>query len=410
MFAAFCALLTAMAVTDTRQHIFDSGFRSLQVRVNGRQISFPIINLNTSDRVEIVFDEIAYDHRYLRYELVHCNSRWQPEGLADSEFLEGFNQGDVTDYDFSRSTLVHYVNYRIVLPNDQMQFKVSGNYLVRVYPEDDPDVTLLQARFSVSENIMGIEGGVTSRTDIDTNGRHQQLEFAVDTRENRVDNIFEDLDIVVTRNAEPESEVALSHPLRVQGGKAVYEHLRPLIFKGGNEYRRFEAITTRFPGIGIAALEYHDPMYHYILNVDEPRASRRYQYDSTQHGRFFIREYDSADGDTEADYVVGHFTLRMPRLRNGEVYVDGYFTRDSDQTPMVYNDAEGAYEKSFMLKQGAYNYRYVIKSADSQQADSSPIEGDFHETSNEYLVKVYHRPRGSRYDRLVTATSLYSLP
>ena len=62
-----------------------------------------------------------------------------------------------------------------------------------------------------------------------------------------------------------------------------------------------------------------------------------------------------------------------------------------------------------LLKQGAYNYQYVVVT-DGGKADVGRLEGNFHETSNEYLVKVYHRPRGTRYDRLVGAAVIMSTP
>ena len=405
-------IVRAATLMDTSHGIVDRNFKSLQLRVNGNQLSVPVITPGNGDRLEIVFDELSDDRRYMRYELIHCDARWQPEGLIDSEIIDGFNVGEVEDYEFSRSTLMHYVNYRITLPNDQMRIIASGNYVLRVYPEDDPDTTILRARFSVSENTMGLSGGVTTRTDVDTNSRHQQVELTVDTRGNNVENKYDDLIVSVVQNGVPDSEVIVSHPLRVQGDKAIFEHNRHLIFPAGNEWRRFEIVSTRYPGRGVESIDYHDPLYHFTLTPDEPRAADRYRYDETQHGRFYIREYDSADSDTEADYAVVHMSLKMPRLNNAELYVDGDLTghRTDPSSHMIYNSATGAYELSLPLKQGAYNYRYVAVPSSGGIASPSRIEGDFHETSNEYLVKVYHRPRGTRYDRLVAAGTIMSTP
>lgn len=412
--AAFLAAVfsAAGAEADTGQRIFDPNFRSLQVRVNGDQLAAPVIAIDSGDRIEIVFDEIADDRTYMRWELIHCNSRWEPDGLVDSEFLDGFNIGDVDDYEFSRATLVHYVNYRITIPDERVRITASGNYVVRVYLEDDPDHTVLQARFCVTENRVGVSGGVTSRTDVETNGTRQQVEFTVDTREAPVEDIFNDLTVVVSRNGDPAGDVIVTHPLRVQGTKAVYEHLRQLIFEGGNEFRRFETVTTRYPGIGIAEIGYHDPLYHFSLMPDQPRSSSRYVYDSTQHGRFFIREAESANGDTGADYVAVHFTLEMSRLKDADVYVDGDLTghRRDETTRMTYNPEAGAYELTLMLKQGAYNYQYVTVPFGSDVASPAAIEGNFHETVNEYLIKVYHRPRGARYEHLLGAATIVSAP
>jgi hypothetical protein len=75
---------------------------------------------------------------------------------------------------------------------------------------------------------------------------------------------------------------------------------------------------------------------------------------------------------------------------------------------MVYNRATGLYERSMLLKQGAYNYQYLAVLAGTKRGFTAQVEGDFYETVNEYLIKVYNRPVGSRYDRLIGATLIYS--
>ena len=148
-------------------------------------------------------------------------------------------------------------------------------------------------------------------------------------------------------------------------------------------------------------MRYFDPYYHALLRPDTPRAGGGYLYDETQKGRFFIRTDESDEADTEADYFVVHFTLATGALLDGEVYLDGEFThgRRDESTRLTYNPATRSYEKSLLLKQGAYNYRYLLQRP-GRAADAAPIEGNFYETRNEYQIRIYHRPQGARYDRL----------
>ena len=84
-------LLPAMAVAeDTRTQIFDPSFKTLKVQVEGDFFSPPVIMLGTDRRITISFDEMGDDRSYLRYTLTHCDERWQPSGLLDSEMLDGF--------------------------------------------------------------------------------------------------------------------------------------------------------------------------------------------------------------------------------------------------------------------------------------------------------------------------------
>ena len=68
---------------------------------------------------------------------------------------------------------------------------------------------------------------------------------------------------------------------------------------------------------------------------------------------------------------------------------------------MKYNPETHAYECARLLKQGAYNYQYLYVAPGSTVGSTAQAEGNFYETENEYLILVYHRPFGERYDRLI---------
>lgn len=395
---------------DTMNGIFDSRFKTLQVKVEGDDYAPPVITLDTDDRVIISFDELTEEHSYLRYSLVHCNAMWQPSGLVDMEYVDGFNLGYVEEYEYSQLTTTHYVHYSIALPNDEVRFTISGNYLLRVFPENNPDETLLQARFMVSEAKVRVGASVTSRTDVDYNRAHQQLSLEVDASKLNVQDMYNDFRIVVSQNSRIDNEVVIDKPLRVSLNKAYYEHLSPLVFKAGNEYRRMETVSVTYPGMHVAEIGYSEPYYHQILETDGLRSTGQYLYDQTQFGRFTVREYNSSQSDIEADYVLTHFTLELPEQYNYGIFLDGDFThrRFDPESRMVFNRATGMYEKTLLLKQGAYNYQYLAVPVGTMVGTTAPIEGDFYETVNEYLIKVYYHRPGERYDRLVGVAMIFS--
>lgn len=144
-----------MAQVDTMQGTLNERVRTLQVYPERDSSGPPVIALGTADRIVISFDVLAEQRDYLRYELVHCNANWQPSRTVDSEFLDGFNQGDITNHEFSQLTTTHYVNYRLTIPNAEVAPLLSGNYLLKIYPEDDPDDVWAQCRFMVSEESAG---------------------------------------------------------------------------------------------------------------------------------------------------------------------------------------------------------------------------------------------------------------
>lgn len=411
---------------NTSTGIFDSRFRTITVEVEGNRLAPPVIGMNSDDRLKIGFDCLAEEREYLRYSIYHCDADWRISDLVDSEVFDGFNLGDVDTYAFSRATTTHYVHYSITLPNKDFQFRLSGNYLLRVFPEDDPDSTLLQVRFMVSEGAVGVRGEATSRTDVDYNGSHQQLELEVDLRSCYVRDVFNDLKVVVTQNGRVDNVAVVTHPSRVSGSKLVYEHIPQLIFPAGNEYRRMETVTMQYPGMGVESIDFHYPYYHHFLNTATPRYSQLYRYDQTQHGRFFVREYNSADSDVEADYSVVHFVLDMLPLPDSDVYLDGDFVnrRFDESTRMHYDPEAGVYHRELLLKQGAYNFQYLalpknavaeskrsraaFNNGVAQSASTAEVEGDFYQTVNEYGVAVYYRTPGERYDRLLGYTVIFS--
>lgn len=403
---ALCAVTAVGAATDTSERIFDRRFRTLKVETADNFMAPPVIRMGTDDRITIKFDEIGEDNSYLEYRLIHCNADWQPSRLIESEYVSGFNSQRIEDFAFSSSTFVHYVNYLITLPNDDMRILHSGNYLLQVYDPDDPETTLLQARFSVSEGSAFTSGGVTSRTDMGHNTRWQQLDLMVDCEGVGAVNPYQDITVEVSQNMRPGTRRTLRSPLRVDGSRAIYEHLPDLVFPASNEYRRFESVSNNFPGMHVDSLRYMGSNYHVWLKPDFERASAEYSFDRTQHGRFKVHEYNATDPDIGADYITVHFLLDSPEFPDAEVYVDGEFAHGhyDASNRMTYDRGLGAYTAAIPLKQGAYNYQYVLRRrGDSAPPSPAPIEGDKYETENEYDVMIWYRPPGARADRLVSS-------
>lgn len=387
---------------DTEQQIFKPKIQTLSVSNPDNFMASPVIRMNSNDRLNINFDIIGDRHEDLKFRLIHCNADWQPSRLMESEYLGGFNDVLIEDFAYSTNTYIHYINYNISLPDPSIPILASGNYLLQVYPEDDPDDIYLQARFSVSEERTVVRGNYTTRTDKGTNSEYQQLFLAANTGSLGNINPYQDLLVTVVQNNNPFSIKSLSHPLRVEGDRAIFEHDPNLIFEAGNEFRRFETVRTDYPGMHVDSVKFLNGMWQAWLQPDFSRNHKEYSFDSTQHGRFKIDEYNSTEPDLSADYVMVHFTLDPGEHQNGKIYLDGEFTNHSfsDQYLMKYDWNDGLYHCQIPLKQGSYNYQYVVL-PDNGSSSSANIEGNKYETNNEYQVSLFFRPPGARADRLV---------
>ena len=411
-----CCLMTVAAVAqskvDTRIHIFDNNVHSLKVCLASNMYVPPVLMMNSDDRLLVNFDYLDYDVHYLRYSVTHCNADWQPSQLVESEYVSGFNYADIDDYAPSEATYVHYYNYQFTLPNSDMEFLVSGNYLLSVYEQDNPSKILFQTRFSVCEGKVSVFPQVTSRTDIEYNNRFQQVSFDIRYKPNQIKDPYSEFTCIVSQNSRDDNAVVVNRPTMVGVDHVTYEHNRDLIFAAGNEFRRFETVNAHNINMGVQSIRYYEPMYHAVLMVDEPRNELQYLYDKTQYGRFTIRNAEAfGENALQADYMITHFSLNtLGKLNGGNVWLSGEFLEGypASQAMMNYDASSGCYTADLLLKQGAYNYMYLWVPDGTTVGQTSLIEGDHYETVNEYLVKVYDRPTGERYDRFVGYGVAYS--
>lgn len=389
--------------------VYAAAFRTLKVSKEGDFMASPAVRLGSDERIIVNFDEWADDYRDLQCRLVHCGPDWQPSRLLESEFADGFNIADVEDWAFSTNTFVHYVNYNITLPDENIQPLTSGNYMLEIFDRSEPDEILCTARFAVTEQSVDISGSVSPRTDRGHNSEWQQLELIVTPRDVKIDNPYSDLTVIVAQNSDPSTRRVVNTPSRVEGSRIVYDHIPELIFLAGNEFRRFESIRTNYTDMNVDSVRWQGANYHVWLMPDRERNFHQYSYDQTQHGRFLVREYNATDSDLAADYVTVHFTLDVPEVIDADVYVEGEFTgwRLDESTRLHYDHETGAYRLELPMKQGSYNYRYTaVPRHGSRQPDSSLIEGNKYETRNEYQVEVWYKTPTSRASRLLGTATL----
>ena len=398
------SLLCCVSATTAQRHeILDRQLHTLQVVVNDDPLQPPIMNLGGGNHLEIGFDEFSHEyHRYI-YKVEHCNADWSPSTeIFESDYMNGFNGEPIEDYEKIFNTTVLYTHYSLRIPNENISLKLSGNYKLTVYnDEGDEPVPVLTACFSLVEPGVGIGATVSTNTDIDFNKSHQQVDFSVNYGLVKVIDPHRELKTVVMQNRRWDNCVVNPKPNIQAANKIEFTHNRQLIFPAGNEYHKFEILDVHVPTLNVDRMEWFDPYYHATLYPNQ--TARNYLYDEDQNGAFIILNSDDEDVATTCDYVFTHFTLKSPQLPGGEVYLNGEWTynRFIPEYRMTYNRETQAYEATALLKQGYYNYNYLFVPDGDTQGNSGRTDGNFYETENEYIILVYHRPNGGRYDILV---------
>lgn len=393
-----------------RTQAFDDGIRSVQLRVNDDWRNPPVIRMNKDDVLSIDFDILTGELPMLYYTIDHCDANWQKSSLSSVEFMKGFNRIDIEDYATSYNTLVEYVHYSIKLPDERFQPLVSGNYVVSVFDYDQQDKPLLTACFSVTEDLLRVDGSVSGITMKDYKKANQQLKIRLFPDNLAVRNPQSELKLIVQQNSRSDNEQIITNPLYMGSNEIVYENNAKLIFPGGNQFRRFEMTTHKYSGMGIESVSYHEPYYNVELQADQVRAGKSYRYDQDQYGKYIVRALDVSDSAIEADYFLTHFFLNMDDpLINGKIYLFGELSDFliDDRFAMSYDATLRGYTHSHLLKEGHYNFIYLYVPNGAQQGQTGLVEGNFYETRNEYLIKVYYRSVGDRYDRLVATHMLY---
>lgn len=403
----FLPLIAAIGPLNAQETYFtnvsDKQIKTLQVRVDGEELSTPLVRLDGEERIEINFGATGQESGRYAYRLIHCDADWKRSALTPIEYMDGFQGGVVEDFANSMGTTTQYTNYRLFFPNEEARPKVSGNYALQVYDEDDPERVAFTACFAVYEPMVSVAATVSGNTDIDTNRSHQQVSFAINHKNFPITYPQTDLRIWVYQNNRRDNAVTGLRPMSILENQIAYTNNRALIFPAGNEYRRVEFLSNKYNGMRVEAVSFHNPYYHVELMTDRRRDRLPFQYDQDQNGRFLVRCSNCADPDTEADYYIAHFTLDEEWIPGGQVYLSGdlYNNVLDEKSRMGYNPETGRYEKSVLLKQGSYNYQYLFVPDGEPAGRTAPIEGDFFQTENEYGIYVYFRPMGARYDRLI---------
>ncbi len=399
VYAAF--LLLPLGVSAQFMRTFSTSIRSMQMVLNDDWREPPVMRLGSDDVLLFSFDEMSHNyHRYL-YKIIHCRADWEPTELFDIDYLDGFNEMPIEEWEKSVNTSMLYTNYTFTLPNDDVSLKLSGNYIVEIIDDEEDGETVAEFRFSVVEQCVALSASATGNTDVDMNRSHQQLSFTVHYPKYNIANPANEIIPVIYQNRRADNAVTNIKPTYITGDKLQYEHNKRLIFDGGNEYRRFELTDPRVPGMGVEKVSYFDPLYHADLYLDTPTAVHSNNRD--ENGHFFINTLEGFGTTIEADYIFVHFTLDAPYRSGGSYYLLGDFcyNRFDESNKLEYDYRDNLYKVTKMLKLGLYNYNYVWLPDGARKADASPVAGNFFDTENEYLILIYHREFGSRYDKLI---------
>ena len=396
----FCFLLTGISQAQIEQEILPPNYiKSIVFQGNSNISGNPVIQLGESLRLE--FDDIIGDEANYYYVIEHFNYDWTPSDLIKSEYLNGFDDVRISIYNNSYNTLQGYSHYNLSIPNkDTQSLKVSGNYMLKIFNENDELV--FSRKFMVYKPIAQVKVTIKRSRDLKYINSRQVVNFSVESPDLLIRNPESTVNVVITKNHNLKSAIKNIKPQYIIGNELIYKYDTPTAFQAGNEYLQFDSKDLLATTIDIGRIELND-LYNHFLFVDQSRASEPYSYNPDINGQFVLRTLQGQDPSIEAEYVWTHFKLQnFDPLDGAEIHLYGAFNNFEldDSTLMKYNKATGLYENAMLLKQGYYNYKYVLLNKNGT-LEEGYISGNFEVTENTYQVLVYFRDLGARYDQII---------
>jgi hypothetical protein len=409
--------LAVAQVPDTLPNVnrvYDNMIKTVLLYKDGFEMSAPVMNISSGERLKLSFDELNSDLKRFRYTIRHCEADWTTSSeLMISDYIEGFQDDAINDFGYSYNTTTNFTHYSLVFPTSNLRPKLSGNYIIIVYL-DDPSNVVLTWRFMVVENTaLSVAGNIHQANNVNDRFTRQQVDFTLEYNGMTINDPTREIKIVITQNDRSDNAVKGLKPRFVSGSSMDYTDEPQSLFNGGNEFRSFDIKSLLYQTERIRKIDYDKNGYHVYLLDDLRRTFKNYITDKEINGRKLIKNEDHAqNSDIEADYAHVHFFLPFEApLSNGQIYILGAVTdwQLNDSSRMNYDFQRKGYEKTLFVKQGYYNYLYVFKDNKTGRSDESLIEGNHWETENEYTIWVYYHPAGIQYDRLIAVQDLNTI-
>jgi len=394
----FCFMQTIFAQNSQEQLLLQS-IKSIVFKNQTSEIQFPVQKLG--EPFELHFDDLNGDERNYYYKIKYFNHDWTPSNLFQNEYLKGFDNLRIENYQTSFNTLQPYTHYQLDLPNDQTEFLISGNYLLEIYNESDEMV--FSRRFLIYEEGATVNAEVFRTRDLQYYKTHQNIQFAIIPPKGE---FFRDpqnqLHVTILQNEQWNSAINSLKPQYNDGSRLEYRYDAESSFYGGNEYLFFDTKNIQITSANVSMVKLNR-LYETYLTTNYLRRGYPYSFTQDLNGDFIIRTLQgSENGNIEADYSWVHFSLSTPVVfKDQEVYIYGKFNNyDLNETnKMYYNPALEIYEGIILLKQGVYNYKFIAKTPKSNLYNE--ISGSHALTENRYLIFVYYRYFGNLYDSLI---------
>jgi len=392
--------------------VFVPYIKTVQLFPAGADMAMPILYKDQNEKLELHFDDLSGKPKNYYYTVIQCNSNWTPTTMNIMEYVDGFTEANISDYDYSNGAKIPYVHYKLEFPNYDMNVNESGNYVLVVY-DSNKDNPIFTRRFMVAESKVMIDAGVVYPRSLINRDKYQEVVFRVNYKGFKIDNPNIEIKAAVLQNYRWDNAKLDIRPQFIGMNELNFDLNGVLTFPtAGREFRFFDMRSLRFRGQNIRAFDLRDDENDVYLLFEKPQPQNKYQIVKDLNGQYYIDNLDNPSYNTAADYANVHFTFDFGgTVSNGDFYVVGAFNdwRCDESSKMTYDNLDKSYSANILLKQGTYNYSYLFKDEKQGITDQFITEGYYMDTENDYTILLYYNSFGERYDRLIAVKHINSI-
>jgi hypothetical protein len=255
------------------------------------------------------------------------------------------------------------VHYYFAIPNQNMSFSKSGNYVLKVYEDERQKTLVFTRRFMVAERAVRIEPRVVRPSVVSKSETHQEIDFIVDHRNFNIRNPLIEVKASVLQNGRWDNAIVGIPPQFARPGELSFDYQNRVVFEAGKEFRSLDMRSIRYPSGDIAAVEVFSDGIDITLGKDLKRSNQVYLQYQDLNGQYVVESTDMGDPELSSDYARVLFTLHSPtEYQDADVYILGSITewQIKPDFRLTYNPRIQAYMGEALIKQGWYNYYYAL--------------------------------------------------
>ena len=367
----------------------------------------PIFKLG--DGFQFQFDDLFGNEANYYFEIVHCDYNWNPTDIPKTDYMKGFDGQRIQEYENSINTLQIYSHYKLPIPNQFVQLRISGNYVLKILNESKE--VILSRKFIVYEDLVTVPMQIRRARTANYLDYKHNIEFSIKSLVINFQNPLKNVKVVLLQNGQLNTAIKNIVPQYTIGNDLIYKYDTQTQYWAGNEFLYFDNSDIRSAGNNISRVDSNNGIYNSNLYTNNARANYPYSVTPDVNGNFVVRNIGGTKNEIEADYAWVYFSLSAPTfMKNKGIYVTGLFNNYSlsPEYKMDFNKEKNTYEKAILIKQGFTNFQYQIADDKGNIDAENAIDGNFWQTENEYTILVYYRQNNDRYERVIGKASANS--